>query len=451
MTKAQSHKWPADNTHPKNRKQVPSPQPCHPLDSHTKVSQQGPSRVSPFPTKGIALFRPDAVCQETKVVSHETQNARRLCISWNSTGRVCSSLWSLCKRVFFSCSVLVLNKLFVCLAVSFTRTGRTGTGRTEQEVTMMRMQNARKVASPFPRRSFRFLAGSQIVLALGCVVLAGVDMVLCRHRMNLCYEARNSRFQRWDSTSLLKEKMTNSRWFSSQMVVAGCVPASRWTDDSKSLLVKIHCEQLYFDKGEPECTSNIWNSWNYKWDGLQSRKMFFLSQLVSSTKCPVLNSGCWIRRQRDRIKMAKDVTNSSYCHMWFRMMLCPRMLGRDDGVPPEVNTGFWGLVTWFNTAKSLVTAPLVCSTILPVCILWIVNAIVLQDVGGWHRVLGAGLVLPHDAETALLSRHHLLCHDCESVGQTLLIGAWGNKNWVYLVPKQSKNEIWSEVCSLIGN
>lgn len=62
----------------------------------------------------------------------------------------------------------------------------------------MRMQNHRRtISSPFPRRKFKLMAGSQMLLGISCIVLSGIDMILCRHRMNLCYESRESHYERY--------------------------------------------------------------------------------------------------------------------------------------------------------------------------------------------------------------------------------------------------------------
>ena len=62
----------------------------------------------------------------------------------------------------------------------------------------MRMQNHRRtISSPFPRRKFKLMAGSQMLLGISCIVLSGIDMILCRHRMNLCYKSRESHYERY--------------------------------------------------------------------------------------------------------------------------------------------------------------------------------------------------------------------------------------------------------------
>ena len=55
----------------------------------------------------------------------------------------------------------------------------------------------RMITSPFPRRKFRLMAGTQMLLGIACIVLGGIDMVLSRHRMNLCYESRESQYERY--------------------------------------------------------------------------------------------------------------------------------------------------------------------------------------------------------------------------------------------------------------
>ncbi len=60
----------------------------------------------------------------------------------------------------------------------------------------MRLPQKKVIHSGFPRRKFRLLGGSQTLLGMTCVVLAGIDMVLARHRMNLCYQSRESHYER---------------------------------------------------------------------------------------------------------------------------------------------------------------------------------------------------------------------------------------------------------------